>query len=64
VDHWDCVLRGEHDCRLIEVGDNRVTGDILPSLWGRIMVTGKPSYYCPSCEAIYRVVEAEACPLS
>jgi predicted Zn finger-like uncharacterized protein len=47
---------------LDDVGDNRVTADILRSLWGRIMATGKPSFHCPNCNALYQVVKSEAGP--
>ena len=29
-------------------------------MWGRVMATGKPTYFCPSCDALYQVVKIEA----
>jgi hypothetical protein len=45
------------------VRDDSVTADILrPLSVGRIMTTGKPSFHCPNCNALYQVVKVEAGP--
>jgi len=48
---------------LYDVRDDSVTADILrPLSVGRIMTTGKPSFHCPNCNALYQVVKVEAGP--
>jgi hypothetical protein len=45
-----------------DVRDDSVTADILrPLSVGRIM-TDKPSFHCPNCNALYQVVKVEAGP--
>ena len=58
-----CASGGKHRPIPYDVRDDSVTADILrPLSVGRIMTTGKPSFHCPNCNALYEVVKVEAGP--